>query len=405
MNFVLTICFVSLSLLSFSQSKKKQNQVLKSQFETLKKEQEQLYSAKTILNSEVALRTKRFKILQIDFINLTPIYLQQEAKTNHLFRLFEQLKLDANIDSNGELADINLIQKLINEFKEHESENKLSYTDGIFIVESFQKEKLSISSENTIYRDLINKLELNIYDLKLNIAVFEKVISERDAILSKIEAEISILKKNVSSKASLIDILEREITKAEQNFRTNGPKGFSKEYFQVFPEAFPDYTSEGVKKPTPKKEKLKTTKNEIVKPESEIVKNDTDENNYKVEEIYVSPEPMHPSAEEVQIYDIVDEKAQFPGGHEALIKFIIDNLKLPQTAIDMGIEGKCYLKFIVSENGYILNATVKHGVRDCPECDKEAIRLVKSMPNWIPARVNGKSVNSTYTLPITFKLD
>lgn len=104
------------------------------------------------------------------------------------------------------------------------------------------------------------------------------------------------------------------------------------------------------------------------------------------------------------IYSFVDEPAEFPGGGEALKKYISDNLNYPEVAKENGLEGKCYLQFIVSMHGYVSNVKIKRGVTDCPECDVEAIRLVKGMPKWIPGKVNGKNVNTTFSLPITFKL-
>ena len=86
-------------------------------------------------------------------------------------------------------------------------------------------------------------------------------------------------------------------------------------------------------------------------------------------------------------------------------RYLAENIKYPQTAVEMGLEGKCYLQFVVSENGYISNVRVKKGVTDCPECDQEAIRVVKSMPKWTPGKVNGKAVNSTFSLPVSFKLN
>jgi protein TonB len=71
----------------------------------------------------------------------------------------------------------------------------------------------------------------------------------------------------------------------------------------------------------------------------------------------------------------------------------------------MSIEANCYLKFVVSENGYISNVTVIRGVQDCPECDAEAIRVIKSMPNWKPGKINGKAVASKFTLPVQYKLN
>lgn len=124
----------------------------------------------------------------------------------------------------------------------------------------------------------------------------------------------------------------------------------------------------------------------------------------------VDPTPPKPKEEKVEkkeevIYDIVDEPAEPPGGMAALKRYLAENIKYPQTAVEMGLEGKCYLQFVVSENGYISNVRVKKGVTDCPECDQEAIRVVKSMPKWTPGKVNGKAVNSTFSLPVSFKLN
>jgi protein TonB len=124
----------------------------------------------------------------------------------------------------------------------------------------------------------------------------------------------------------------------------------------------------------------------------------------------VDPTPPKPKEEKVEkkeeiIYDIVDEPAEPDGGMAALKRFLAENIKYPQTAVEMGLEGKCYLQFVVSENGYISNVKVKKGVTDCPECDQEAIRVVKSMPRWKPGKINGKAVNSTFSLPVSFKLN
>ncbi|MDR0801333.1 energy transducer TonB [Fluviicola sp.] len=124
----------------------------------------------------------------------------------------------------------------------------------------------------------------------------------------------------------------------------------------------------------------------------------------------IDPTPPKPKEEKVEkkeeiIYDIVDENADFPGGRAALLKYLSENIKYPQTAVEMGIQGKSYLQFVVSENGFISNVKVKKGVTDCPECDQEAIRVIKGMPKWTPGKVNGKAVNSTFSLPVSFKLN
>lgn len=107
---------------------------------------------------------------------------------------------------------------------------------------------------------------------------------------------------------------------------------------------------------------------------------------------------------EPEVYTFVDEPAEFPGGTAELRKYLAEHIKYPQTAVEMGLEGKCYLTFVVSENGYISNVKVKKGVTDCKECDDEAIRVVKTMPRWKPGKLNGTAVNSVFSLPVTFKL-
>ncbi|MDF3028449.1 MAG: TonB family protein [Fluviicola sp.] len=115
-----------------------------------------------------------------------------------------------------------------------------------------------------------------------------------------------------------------------------------------------------------------------------------------------APKPTT-NPEPPQIYDIVDQPAEYPGGMAAMNKFIAENLKYPETAKEKGIQGKCYLQFIVSETGQVSNIKVKKGVVDCKECDLEAVRVVKAMPKWKPGQKDGKNVNMTYTLPVSFK--
>lgn len=100
----------------------------------------------------------------------------------------------------------------------------------------------------------------------------------------------------------------------------------------------------------------------------------------------------------------VDEPAEFPGGHKAMLRFLAENLNYPQVARELNLEGKCNLKFVVSKTGNISDVTVERGVPDCPECDKEAVRVVKKMPDWRPGKVKGKAVDSYFNLPVKFTL-
>lgn len=118
----------------------------------------------------------------------------------------------------------------------------------------------------------------------------------------------------------------------------------------------------------------------------------------------VEPAPMPEIRVESDILEIVDEPAEYPGGMTAMREYLKNNMMYPMSAKEAGIQGKCYLRFIVNTDGSISDVRVLRGVADCPECDKEATRVVKNMPNWKPGRMNGKDVKMYFTLPISFKL-
>ena len=98
-------------------------------------------------------------------------------------------------------------------------------------------------------------------------------------------------------------------------------------------------------------------------------------------------------------------EANFKGGQKAMAAYIKKNLLYPQVATKNHTEGKCFLKFVVSKDGTITHVAVVQGVANCPECDQEAIRVLKNMPKWKPAKENGQKVSSYFTIPINFTLD
>ena len=99
----------------------------------------------------------------------------------------------------------------------------------------------------------------------------------------------------------------------------------------------------------------------------------------------------------------VEQEPQFPGGLDELMRFIKRNLVYPQQATDMGIEGRVVLRFVVNKNGEVSDIELLRKLD--PVCDKEALRVVKMMPKWIPGRQNGRAVPVYYTLPIVYKLN
>ena len=106
--------------------------------------------------------------------------------------------------------------------------------------------------------------------------------------------------------------------------------------------------------------------------------------------------------EEEKPYVAVEQMPQFPGGDTELLSFIAKNLHYPTIAQENGVQGKVYIRFVVSKSGTVQGVTVLKSLD--PYCDKEAIRVIKMLPKWIPGRQNGINVPVYYTVPITFKL-
>ncbi len=120
----------------------------------------------------------------------------------------------------------------------------------------------------------------------------------------------------------------------------------------------------------------------------------------KAKEEIAQPEP--PKAEETKVFDVVEEMPSFPGGMPALMKYLQENMRYPVVAAENGIEGRVIVRFVVGKDGSISNVTVARGAD--PALDKEAVRVVSSMPKWTPGRQNGAAVNVNFTVPVTFKL-
>ena len=119
-------------------------------------------------------------------------------------------------------------------------------------------------------------------------------------------------------------------------------------------------------------------------------------------EIQAPIAPPEEEEEEQVIHIRVEKMPEFPGGQEALNRFLVRNIKYPLLAQENGIQGRVVCQFVVNSDGSIVDISVVRGVEE--SLDKEAIRVIKSMPKWTPGRQGGKSVRVKYTLPIRFKL-
>ena len=103
------------------------------------------------------------------------------------------------------------------------------------------------------------------------------------------------------------------------------------------------------------------------------------------------------------VYDVVEVMPQFPGGQTAMLKYIMENIKYPKQIMEEGIQGRVTVSFIVEKDGRVSNVRLLRSVQ--PALDKEAIRVVKSMPKWTPGKHNGKPVRVRFNLPVMFKLN
>ena len=138
--------------------------------------------------------------------------------------------------------------------------------------------------------------------------------------------------------------------------------------------------------------------------EDELEIEDTEAN--KETFIDVSPvvkyQQTEKEAEETQVFYIVEEMPEFPGGELALRKFISNAIKYPVVAQENGVQGKVYVSFVVGKDGLVTDAKVVRGVD--PALDKEAIRVVNSLPAWKPGKQRGKPVRVGFSVPISFVL-
>ena len=103
-----------------------------------------------------------------------------------------------------------------------------------------------------------------------------------------------------------------------------------------------------------------------------------------------------------KIYDNVEVLPEYPGGSVAMMRYLAQNVKYPQAAQENGRQGKVVVQFVVDTDGSIINAHVLTSVD--PDLDKEALRVIKSMPRWTPGKQKGKPVRVKYTVPVNFRL-
>ena len=120
------------------------------------------------------------------------------------------------------------------------------------------------------------------------------------------------------------------------------------------------------------------------------------------EEVKVE-EDKRDEVEENVVFKVVETMPSFPGGDAALMKFISDNVRYPDIAQENGIQGRAICQFTVEKDGSITDIQIVRSAGD-ETLDKEAKRVIKSMPKWSPGKQRGKAVRVSYTIPINFRL-
>lgn len=113
-------------------------------------------------------------------------------------------------------------------------------------------------------------------------------------------------------------------------------------------------------------------------------------------------EPKNITVEVSDVHEKAEVMPEFAGGTNALMKYIFENLKYPVAAVDQQVEGRVIARFVISKTGKVKDVEILRSLS--PECDAEALRVIKSMPDWKPGKEKGEPVEVFYTMPILFKL-
>ncbi|MCQ2281552.1 MAG: energy transducer TonB [Bacteroidales bacterium] len=159
--------------------------------------------------------------------------------------------------------------------------------------------------------------------------------------------------------------------------------------------------------PPPEEPEVVATDLTIVENDAELTNEvgiiNAEDNANKAQEEFTKVEvEQEEEVEEEEILLVVEEDAEFPGGLEALSKYLAENIKYPQLAKENNITGRVFVSFVVEKNGSVGNIKILRDIGG--GCGAEAVRVVKAMPKWKPGKQRGKPVRSQFNLPVNFDL-
>ena len=153
-------------------------------------------------------------------------------------------------------------------------------------------------------------------------------------------------------------------------------------------------------------EQVTKTQDEIAQSDAAVGAIDYDKGSDEAEHVLKTTDKVvaevPPATEVTKVWDVVEQMPSFKGGDQALLDWLHKNIHYPAIAEENGIQGRVVCTFVVERDGSITDIKVVRPID--PSLDKEAVRVLKNMPKWIPGKQNGSSVRVKFTLPVTFKL-
>lgn len=176
---------------------------------------------------------------------------------------------------------------------------------------------------------------------------------------------------------------------------------------EIIEEEMVEITKQEAPKPQPPAPKPQATQIQIVEDDVEVedeidINAEVSQEEIIEEYVYEAPEIEEEEIVEAEIFTVVEQMPEFPGGAAEMTRFIQKNIKYPMMARESDIQGRVYVNFVVEPDGSVSNVTVMRGIGG--GCDEEAVRIVNMMPKWNPGKQRGIAVRCSFTVPIVFRL-
>lgn len=176
---------------------------------------------------------------------------------------------------------------------------------------------------------------------------------------------------------------------------------------EIIEEEMVEITKQEAPKPQPPAPKPQATQIQVVEDDVEVedeidINAEVSQEEIIEEYVYEAPEIEEEEIVEAEIFTVVEQMPEFPGGAAEMTKFIQKNIKYPMMARESDIQGRVYINFVVEPDGSVSNVTVMRGIGG--GCDEEAVRIVNMMPKWNPGKQRGIAVRCSFTVPIVFRL-